>query len=425
MPLTKLQKEYLLSCNHRWNVKTGATGSGKSWIDYAVVIPKRILACRGQGAIVMLGNTRGTLSRNILDPMREIWGESLVSGIHSDSTAILFGRRVHVLGADNKKHVARIQGMTIEYAYGDEITTWAEEVFQMLKSRLRCEHSYFDGTCNPDSPMHWFKTFLDSDLDILCQKSTIDDNLFLPAAFVENLKKEYAGTVYYQRFILGEWAAAEGIIYRQFADSIAARDNHFLWDKNINNKPFDLDQNTFAKVCIGVDFGGNGSAHAFVATGFFPGYKGVVGLQSVRMDAKCTTPEALNKQFESFCLSVLSAYGRIDGIYCDSAEQVLIHGLIAHLKKAHLPFLATKIHNAAKIEINERIRLTSMLIGGGRFFYTPEAETLKQALSSAMWDSKHTEKDIRLDNGTTDIDTLDAFEYTIERDYKRLVKLTA
>ena len=42
-----------------------------------------------------------------------------------------------------------------------------------------------------------------------------------------------------------------------------------------------------------------------------------------------------------------------------------------------------------------------------------------------MWDSKHTEKDIRLDNGTTDIDTLDAFEYTIERDYKRLVKLTA
>ena len=66
-----------------------------------------------------------------------------------------------------------------------------------------------------------------------------------------------------------------------------------------------------------------------------------------------------------------------------------------------------------------------MLIGGGRFFYTPEAETLKQALSSAMWDSKHTEKDIRLDNGTTDIDTLDAFEYTIERDYKRLVKLTA
>ena len=159
MPLTKLQKEYLLSCNHRWNVKTGATGSGKSWIDYAVVIPKRILACRGQGAIVMLGNTRGTLSRNILDPMREIWGESLVSGIHSDSTAILFGRRVHVLGADNKKHVARIQGMTIEYAYGDEITTWSEEVFQMLKSRLRCEHSYFDGTCNPDSPMHWFKTF--------------------------------------------------------------------------------------------------------------------------------------------------------------------------------------------------------------------------------------------------------------------------
>lgn len=135
MSLTKLQKEYLLSCNHRWNIKTGATGSGKSWIDYAYVIPKRIICTRGEGAIVLMGNTRGTLSRNVLDPMRDIWGEALVSGVRADSTADLFGKRVHVLGADNKKHVARIQGMTIEYGYGDEITTWAEEVFQMLKSR--------------------------------------------------------------------------------------------------------------------------------------------------------------------------------------------------------------------------------------------------------------------------------------------------
>lgn len=423
MSLTKLQKEYLLSCNHRWNIKTGATGSGKSWIDYAYVIPKRIICTRGEGAIVLMGNTRGTLSRNVLDPMRDIWGEALVSGVRADSTADLFGKRVHVLGADNKKHVARIQGMTIEYGYGDEITTWAEEVFQMLKSRLRCNHSRFDGTCNPDNPNHWFKKFLDSEsLDIFCQKSTIDDNPHLPIAFIENLKREYMGTVYYQRYILGEWAVADGIIYQQFADSVASSDNRFLWDRKINEKPFDIDKNPFMKICIGVDFGGNGSAHSFVATGFLPGYKGVIGLLSYRIDARGTTPDGLNKQFEEFCLSVLSGYGRIDAIYCDSAEQVLIRGMAAHLKKAQLPFLAVKIHNAAKTEINDRIRLTSILLGGGRLFYTPEAETLKQALSAAMWDSKYTDKDVRLDNGTTDIDTLDAFEYTIEQDAYRFIK---
>lgn len=159
--LSTKQKEYLTSCSHRWNLKVGATGSGKSWLDYAVVIPQRLLALRGEGAAVMLGNTQGTLSRNVLDPMLEIWGEALVGTISSDNTARLFGRRVHILGADSKKHVARIQGMTIEYGYGDEMTTWDEDVFQMLKSRLSCPHSHFDGTCNPESPSHWFKKFLD------------------------------------------------------------------------------------------------------------------------------------------------------------------------------------------------------------------------------------------------------------------------
>lgn len=218
MPLTKLQREYLLGCNHRWNVKTGATGSGKSFVDYAAVIPKRILAARGEGLLVLLGNTRGTLERNILEPMREIWSHSLVGQITSNNTVNLFGKRCYALGADNRKHVDRLRGATIEYVYGDEVTTWSEEVFEMLKSRLRCEHSRFDGTCNPDSPHHWFKRFLDSDADIFQQSYTIDDGC-LPAKIVNELKKEYAGTVYYDRYIRGLWTVAEGLVYQMVADN--------------------------------------------------------------------------------------------------------------------------------------------------------------------------------------------------------------
>lgn len=215
--LSSKQREYLANCKHRWNFKIGATGSGKSWLDYAVVIPKRLFALRGEGAAVMLGNTQGTLSRNVLDPMREIWGSALVGTIGSDNTANLFGKKVYILGADNRKHVARLQGMTIEYAYGDEVTTWHEEVFQMLKSRLRCRHSFFDGTANPESPYHFLKAFLESKADVYCQTSTIDDNPFLPPEFAENLKQEYAGTVYYDRFVLGRWAAAGGLVYPFFS----------------------------------------------------------------------------------------------------------------------------------------------------------------------------------------------------------------
>ena len=216
MSLSPKQIEYLKNCNHRWNIKVGATGSGKSWLDYAVVIPQRMLAAHKEGANVLLGNTQGTIIRNIIEPMREIWGEHLVSALHSDNTVDLFGKSAYVLGADSRKHVARIQGMTIEYAYGDEMTTWDESVFQMLKSRLRCKHSVFDGTCNPDNPTHFLKQFIDSDFDIYCQTSVIDDNPFLPPEFVANLKQEYEGTVYYDRFILGKWTRAEGIIYDMF-----------------------------------------------------------------------------------------------------------------------------------------------------------------------------------------------------------------
>lgn len=211
MPLTEKQMEYLQNCNHRWNVKTGATGSGKSFLDFTVTIPKRILASRGEGLLVLLGNTRGTLERNILEPMRA-WWPGQVGIIRSDNTVELFGKKVYALGADNKKHVARIQGATFEYVYGDEVTTWSQDVFEMLKSRLRCEHSHFDGTCNPDNPEHWFKKFLDSDADIYQQSYVIDDGV-LPPKVVEELKKEYSGTVYYDRYILGLWRQADGLIY--------------------------------------------------------------------------------------------------------------------------------------------------------------------------------------------------------------------
>jgi len=217
VPLTEKQKAFLTGCNHRWNIKTGATGSGKSFVDYTVTIPKRINAAKGEGLLVLMGDTRGTLERNILEPMRSYW-PGLVGNIRSDNTVDIFGKKVYALGADNKKHVARIQGATFEYVYGDEVTTWSEEVFQMLKSRLRCEHSHFDGTCNPENPNHWFKTFLDSDADIFQQSYVIDDGA-LPEKVIDELKKEYAGTVYYDRWILGLWVAAEGLVYPMFKDS--------------------------------------------------------------------------------------------------------------------------------------------------------------------------------------------------------------
>ena len=407
MQLSPKQKEFWKNANHRWNIKSGATRSGKTYLDY-FLIPKRIRATKGQGLIVILGNTRGTLERNILDPMRQIYGNKLVRNISSDNTVMLFGKKVYVLGADKRNQVARIQGAGIEYCYGDEITTWSEEVFQMLKSRLDKPNSCFDGTCNPDHPNHWFKEFLDSDADIYHQHYTIDDNPFLDPFFVEQLKKEYAGTIYYDRFILGKWTRAEGAIYRLFADE---PERYEISVKEAQEK-------LYQEITVGVDFGGHKSKHAFVATGITPKYKEVVVLISERHDAD-VDPEELSRLFIDFLRRVTAMYGRVDYVYPDSAEQVLIRGLKTAIRKEGLD---VTIRDAKKIEVVDRIRLVSALISQGRFFYTKDAYTVRDALTEAVWDESKNE-DIRLDNGTSDIDTLDALEYSIERDARRFMRM--
>jgi len=217
VPFSEKQTEYFNSANHRWNFKTGATRSGKTYMDY-YVIPKRIRARIGKpGLAVILGVTKSTIERNILEPMRNIWGDALVGSINSQNKCYLFGEMVYCLGAEKVSQVSKIRGSSIKYVYGDEVADWNEEVFELLKSRLDKPYSCFDGALNPQGPNHWLKEFLDSDFDIYNQHYTIFDNPFLPKEFVENLCKEYEGSVYYKRYILGEWALAEGLVYPMFS----------------------------------------------------------------------------------------------------------------------------------------------------------------------------------------------------------------
>lgn len=220
MLLSPKQIEFARYGNHRWNFKGGATRSGKTYLDFKWIIPMRIRERAGKdGLSVILGVTKSTIERNVLEPMRNLYGDKLVGAISSDNTAWIFGERCYCLGAEKVSQVSKIRGASIKYCYGDEVADWSEEVFALLKSRLDKEYSCFDGTYNPQYPNHWLKRFLDSDADIFSQEYTIDDNPFLPPAFVENLKKEYAGTVFYDRYILGKWTLAEGLIYPMFNDS--------------------------------------------------------------------------------------------------------------------------------------------------------------------------------------------------------------
>jgi PBSX family phage terminase large subunit len=401
MSFSVMQKEFFRNANHRWNVKSGATRSGKTYMDY-FLIPKRIRTVAGQpGLTVLLGNTQGTLRRNIIEPLQSIWGSELVSSISSDNTAMMFGERVHCLGADKITAVDRVRGMSVKYCYGDEVVTWHEEVFTMLKSRLDKPYSCFDGTCNPEGKYHWFKKFLDSDNDIYLQEYTIDDNPFLDPTFVSNLKNEYRGTIYYDRYILGKWVNAEGIIYRAFNDHPE--------DYIISS----LDGYDPIFATIGVDFGGGTSAHAFNCTVFTRGLREVITIHDYRRQ-DAATPDLLYKDFANFlqeCRLMLPERCGLTDIYCDSAEQTLIAGLDVYCSRERL---RVNILNAKKKPINDRIRFYTLLMGAGRYKILRSCAATIDALSSAVWDDKHKTEDVRLDDGTTNIDNLDAQEYSTE-----------
>jgi len=101
------QLDFWRDANHRWNIKTGATRSGKTYMDY-FIIPRRVRACTGSGLIVLLGNTKSTIERNLLEPMRNLYGRALVGEISASNALQLFGRRAWALGADKISQVYRL-----------------------------------------------------------------------------------------------------------------------------------------------------------------------------------------------------------------------------------------------------------------------------------------------------------------------------
>lgn len=437
MQLSKKQNEYIINATHRWNIKSGAVRSGKSFVDTAYIVPKRIRERDGlPGLNVIMGVSKESIERNVLQPMREIYTSDLIGNINNRNVARVCGEDVYCLGAEKVSQVAKIQGASIKYCYGDEIAKWNKEVFQMLKSRLDKTYSCFDGACNPEHPTHWLKEFIDNvELDIYLQKYTIFDNPFLDPEFVKQLCKEYDGTIYYDRLILGLWKRADGSIYKRFADNPEAFQCEIVDEFSQESEHKQFRKEDITSIEIGLDFGGNQSGHSFVARGYTDNYRDVIALKSRRVMAKDKNEDIdsnrLNKLFCEFVQEVIDDYSvcvksgdyvqycNVESVFWDNAETVLGNSIRNAVEK-EFPWIAVK--PAKKRPINDRIRCTVKLMGAGRFFITSDCESLQTALSDAVWDKEVKDKDERLDDGSTDIDSLDAFEYTIERDMKYLIE---
>lgn len=270
---------------------------------------------------------------------------------------------------------------------------------------------------NPCSPNHRiYKDYIDKYKDDFLGgynygHFTIADNLSISEERKQEIISQYGvGTVWYKRDILGMRCVAEGNIFEDFANNT----QKYLITRE------ELSHRVLTHINIGVDFGGNKSAHTFVATGFTPSLREVIVIEAKRIEPTFKdgsgglvrrTPKDLEDEFVDFCSMIVEKYGKGGNIYCDSAEQTLIGGLKSAIAKNHLPF---SVNNAIKNEIKERIRMLLRLMSLGRFKVGEWCDTVIKAYSEAVYNSKEGHEDERLDNGTSDVDTCDGCEYSIE-----------
>ena len=237
---------------------------------------------------------------------------------------------------------------------------------------------------------------------------TIFDNPVVTPERLSDIIAQYdKSSVWYRRDILGERCAAEGLIYRRFADSPA----DFTCDT--------VDMANVDFVTLGVDFGGNRSRTTFVASAIMRDGGVTVLDEHVVAGEKGEIDSArVERELFAFIRGIRERYPGVyvKYVFADSEAQYLINGVRRYLA-SHGESAVVK--DSAKRPITDRIALVNRLISTGKFRVMRHCTALIAGLSEAVWDES-AESDRRLDNFTSDIDILDAMEYSIERYMKRL-----
>jgi PBSX family phage terminase large subunit len=245
---TGKQAESILQSTQRINLWYGSVRSSKTIMSLIKWLWRCLHGTRGRR--MMVGNTSETLELNCIDPLKDLLPAAIrfTTGWRH---CFIFGRKVVLRGANDVGQEKKFRGPTLVDAYGDEVTTWAKSVFKMLLTRLDKAGAACFLTTNPDQPLHYIHTdYIErvTELSMTLWHFVLDDNPGLTEEYKADLVRENPpGTVYYMRFILGLWVAAEGKIYSFFApDSMDEKGNPIIVDKL---------PDSFDKWRVAVDYG--------------------------------------------------------------------------------------------------------------------------------------------------------------------------
>ena len=197
----------------RINIWEGAVRSGKTFISLWRFIKELKFGPEGEYALIC--KTYDAFKRNTFPQMLLMIGGD-ARHYSGKREMHIYGKVVHIIGADDERAESKIRGPTFSGAYVDEATIIPESVFKMLISRCAMGGAKIFATTNPDSPYHWLKKdFLENNADVKSWQFKLEDNPELTDEEKDYLRRQYRG-LWFQRFIEGKWVQAEGAIYDFF-----------------------------------------------------------------------------------------------------------------------------------------------------------------------------------------------------------------
>lgn len=362
--LSDKQKKFIYESTAKINIAHGSVRSGKTHASLIRFI--ELVQQSPDNKIIMIGNSFGAIRENAVKFLTDdmLRGYSIWKG----NKLIIGDKEIRVIGAHDEGSVRAIQGNTHSLAYVDELTTIPYNFVDMLTTRLSAPWSKMIATCNPNSPVHPVKTnLIDCGDPEYCYSLhfNIDDNPGLSEKSKEDLKTKYSG-LFYKRYILGEWVAAEGAIYADFSrqSHVVERAPHFA-DNYFCGVDYGI-HNAFAAVLIGQS--NTHSPHMWVEKEFY-------------WDSKKTYRQKLNSELADDLQNFLEGYN-VRGLYLDpSASSFEIE-----LKRRGMRVLQ------AENDVYAGITFVANLISNHELKVVSSCTNLIGEIEQYVWDAKRAER---------------------------------
>lgn len=347
----------------RFNFWIGAVRSGKT---YASVFKLAELILNGPpGDVIICGVSRSTIQTNVIITLFEILDfPPPPQGVdHAD----IHKRRINFIGASNEMAVRTLKGRDGVIGYVDEVTEIPEAVFDMFDSRFTHPDSKILCTANPAGPNHWLKVkYLENPkYDLKHFKFYLDDNPILDNSFKEHIKNKNKG-MWYRRYVLGEWAAADGLIYECFSE------------KNI----FKDDPYPPAYYIAGVDYGLSNASCCLLIGVYRKGYGQIRVFKEYYYDYHKSGRQKVESEIADDIYAFLYRISNLKAVYVDPSAL----GLRTELERKGLPV------EEADNDVKNGISSLTSRIGNQDILIHESCKNLINSMYSYVWDKKRSEE---------------------------------